>query len=121
GAETAEGSVKQGDMGLSPSEGNGQVGNRLSSLINYQKGAAWTWEHLALTRASTITGPAALRQQINATIRQVLARPRERAAVVADVRAMRAKIEAEKGSHDAWDLKQVRGGLIDLELITQVL
>jgi [glutamine synthetase] adenylyltransferase / [glutamine synthetase]-adenylyl-L-tyrosine phosphorylase len=120
-AETPEGSLYQVDMRLRPSGSQGPVATRLSSFINYQKGSAWTWEHLALTRASVITGPAALRQQINATIRQVLARPRDRAAVAADVRAMRAKIEAEKGSQDAWDLKQVRGGLIDLEFIAQFL
>jgi glutamate-ammonia-ligase adenylyltransferase len=34
---------------------------------------------------------------------------------------MRDKIAAEKGSGEAWDLKQVRGGLIDLEFIAQFL
>jgi [glutamine synthetase] adenylyltransferase / [glutamine synthetase]-adenylyl-L-tyrosine phosphorylase len=120
-AETAEGSLYQVDMRLRPSGSQGPVATRLSSFIAYQKGSAWTWEHLALTRASIITGPATLRRQINATIREVLARPRERAAVAADVRAMRDKIAAEKGSGESWDLKQVRGGLIDLEFIAQFL
>ncbi|HMK42432.1 MAG TPA: bifunctional [glutamine synthetase] adenylyltransferase/[glutamine synthetase]-adenylyl-L-tyrosine phosphorylase [Methyloceanibacter sp.] len=120
-AETAEGSLYQVDMRLRPSGSQGPVATRLSSFIAYQKGSAWTWEHLALTRASVITGPATLRREINATIREVLARPRDRAAVAADVRTMRAKIEGEKGSRDPWDLKQVRGGLIDLEFIAQFL
>jgi glutamate-ammonia-ligase adenylyltransferase len=120
-AETAEGSLYQVDMRLRPSGSQGPVATRLSSFVNYQKGSAWTWEYLALTRASVVTGPVTLRQQINATIRQVLARPRDRAAVATDVRAMRARIEEEKGSQDAWDLKQVRGGLIDLEFIAQFL
>ena len=34
---------------------------------------------------------------------------------------MRARIEREKGSPDLWDLKQVRGGLVDLEFIAQYL
>jgi len=34
---------------------------------------------------------------------------------------MRAKIADEKGVQDIWDLKQVRGGLIDLEFIAQFL
>jgi [glutamine synthetase] adenylyltransferase / [glutamine synthetase]-adenylyl-L-tyrosine phosphorylase len=120
-AETAEGSLYQVDMRLRPSGSQGPVATRLSSFIAYQKGSAWTWEHLALTRASVITGPATLRRQINATIREVLARPRDRTTVAADVRAMRDKIAAEKGSGEAWDLKQVRGGLIDLEFIAQFL
>ena len=34
---------------------------------------------------------------------------------------MRARIAAEKGTTDIWDLKQVRGGLVDLEFIVQYL
>jgi [glutamine synthetase] adenylyltransferase / [glutamine synthetase]-adenylyl-L-tyrosine phosphorylase len=34
---------------------------------------------------------------------------------------MRARIEGEKGTTDIWDLKQVRGGLIDLEFLAQFL
>ena len=34
---------------------------------------------------------------------------------------MRRKIAAEKGTTDIWDLKQVRGGLVDLEFLTQFL
>jgi [glutamine synthetase] adenylyltransferase / [glutamine synthetase]-adenylyl-L-tyrosine phosphorylase len=120
-AETAEGSLYQVDMRLRPSGSQGPVATRLSSFIDYQKGSAWTWEHLALTRARVIAGPASLRRTINATIKKVLARPRDRASVAADVRAMRARIADEKGSADIWDLKHVRGGLIDLEFIAQFL
>ncbi len=34
---------------------------------------------------------------------------------------MRERIAAQKGSSDLWDLKQVRGGLVDLEFIAQFL
>jgi glutamate-ammonia-ligase adenylyltransferase len=34
---------------------------------------------------------------------------------------MRRRVEAEKGTEDIWDLKQVRGGLVDLEFIAQYL
>jgi len=34
---------------------------------------------------------------------------------------MRARIAEEKGTADIWDLKQVRGGLIDLEFLAQFL
>jgi glutamate-ammonia-ligase adenylyltransferase len=120
-AETAEGSLYQVDMRLRPSGSQGPVATRFSSFDSYQKGLAWTWEHLALTRARVVTGPASLRRQINATITEVLGRSRDRAAVAADVRAMRAKIADEKGNADGWNLKQVRGGLIDLEFIAQFL
>ena len=120
-AETAEGSLYQVDMRLRPSGSQGPVATRLSSFVAYQQSSAWTWEHLALTRARVVTGSAALRRQINDTIRQVLSRPRDRAAVAEDVRAMRAKIADDKGAQGIWDLKQARGGLIDLEFIAQFL
>ena len=64
-AETAEGSLYQVDMRLRPSGNQGPVATKLSSFIAYQKGSAWTWEHLALTRARVVTGPASLRRQID--------------------------------------------------------
>ena len=48
-------------------------------------------------------------------------RPRERAKIAADVRDMRQRIWAEKGTENIWDLKQVRGGLVDIEFIAQFL
>ena len=120
-AETAEGSLYQVDMRLRPSGSQGPVATKLSSFIDYQKASAWTWEHLALTRARVVAESASLRGTIEDTIREVLARPRDHAAVAEDVRTMRAKIEEEKGTSDIWDLKQVRGGLVDLEFLAQFL
>lgn len=120
-AQTAEGSLYQVDMRLRPSGSQGPVATRLASFIDYQQNSAWTWEHLALTRARVVSGPPALRQAIDRTISEVLRRPRDRAQVATDVRAMRAKIEEEKGTGDIWDLKHVRGGLIDVEFLTQFL
>lgn len=120
-AETAEGSLYQVDMRLRPSGSQGPVATKLSSFVDYQKSSAWTWEHLALSRARVVAGPAPLRRKINETIAEVLCSPRDPAKVAADVRAMREKIAEEKGSADPWDLKHARGGLIDLEFVAQYL
>jgi glutamate-ammonia-ligase adenylyltransferase len=120
-AQTAEGSLYQVDMRLRPSGNQGPVATSLASFIDYQQNSAWTWEHLALTRARVVSGPPALRQIIEGTIEEVLRRPRDKSKVAADVRTMRTKIEDEKGTRDIWDLKHVRGGLIDIEFLTQFL
>jgi len=120
-AHTPEGALYEVDMRLRPSGSQGPVATKLSSFVDYQKSSAWTWEHLALTRARVVAGPVALRSEINATIREVLRRPRDRAQVAQNVKTMRAKIAAEKGTADIWDLKQARGGLIDLEFLAQFL
>jgi glutamate-ammonia-ligase adenylyltransferase len=120
-SQTAEGKLYDVDMRLRPSGQKGPVATQLSSFIHYQDREAWTWEHLALTRARVVSGPPALRVTVEEAIRKVLARPREAWKIAADVRDMRALIEREKGSADIWDLKQVRGGLVDLEFIAQYL
>jgi [glutamine synthetase] adenylyltransferase / [glutamine synthetase]-adenylyl-L-tyrosine phosphorylase len=116
---TAEGTLYPVDMRLRPSGQKGPVATQLASFVHYQASEAWTWEHMALTRARVVSGPPALRTAVEAAIRDVLLRPRHRVQAAANVRDMRARIEKEKGTRDPWELKQVRGGLVDLEFIVQ--
>ncbi|MFN0218089.1 MAG: bifunctional [glutamine synthetase] adenylyltransferase/[glutamine synthetase]-adenylyl-L-tyrosine phosphorylase [Hyphomicrobium sp.] len=120
-APTAQGTLYEVDMRLRPSGQKGPVATRLSSFISYHGGEAWTWEHMALTRARVIAGAPKLAGRVEAAIRDVLMKPREAAKIAGDVRDMRARIAGEKGTENVWDLKQVRGGLVDLEFITQYL
>jgi glutamate-ammonia-ligase adenylyltransferase len=120
-APTAEGMLYDVDLRLRPSGQKGPVATQLSGFLAYQTKDAWTWEHLALTRARVVSGAADLQHKVDAAIRATLVVPRDRAKVAADVRDMRARIAAEKGTERLWDLKQVRGGLVDLEFIAQYL
>jgi glutamate-ammonia-ligase adenylyltransferase len=118
---TAEGTLYEVDMRLRPSGQQGPVATQLSSFIEYQATQAWTWEQLALTRARVVSGPPALKARVEEAIRNALVRPHDAAKVAADVRDMRQRIAKEKGTDNIWDLKQVRGGLVDLEFIAQYL
>lgn len=118
-APTAEGTLYEVDMRLRPSGQKGPVAAQLSTFREYQSKEAWTWEHLALTRARVVSGPPELRRNVEAAIRDTLVRPRDRVLIAKDVLDMRARIAAEKGTDSIWDLKQVRGGLVDLEFIAQ--
>jgi len=120
-APTAEGTLYEVDMRLRPSGQKGPVATQMAGFVEYQTREAWTWEHLALTRARVVSGPPWLASKVEAAIRETLLIPRERTRVAADVRDMRARIAAEKGTDKLWDLKQVRGGLVDLEFIAQYL
>ncbi len=120
-APTAEGTLYEVDMRLRPSGQSGPLAARLSSFIDYQASGAWTWEHMALTRARVITGPPVLRARVEAAIDNALRQPRDRAKIASEVRDMRQRIAKEKGTTNIWDLKQVRGGLVDLEFIAQFL
>src|SRR5579872_1274241 len=69
------------DMRLRPSGRAGPVASHVDAFAEYQDKEAWTWEHMALTRARVISASPAFRDRIEATIRQVLTRPRETAGV----------------------------------------
>jgi glutamate-ammonia-ligase adenylyltransferase len=62
---------------------------------------------MALTRARPVAGSKALAARIEVEVAEVLARPRPRAKVIADVAEMRKLIASEKGTKDIWDIKPV--------------
>ena len=108
-------------MRLRPSGRSGPVATSLAAFASYQDTEAWTWEHMALTRARPVAGSPAFAARVEAVIRNVLCRKRDAATVAADVVEMRQAIAKEKGDDARWDLKYAAGGLIDLEFIAQYL
>jgi len=109
------------DMRLRPSGRAGPVASHLTSFAEYQDREAWTWEHMALTRARVISASPGFRAKIEGIIRDVLTRPREAAGVAGDVAEMRRAVALEKGEDDIWDLKYAAGGLVDIDFIAQYL
>jgi glutamate-ammonia-ligase adenylyltransferase len=109
------------DMRLRPSGRAGPVASHIQSFAEYQDREAWTWEHMALTRARVISSSPAFRGKIERIIRAVLTRPRDAAGVAADVAEMRRAITLEKGEDDVWDLKYAAGGMVDIDFIAQYL
>jgi [glutamine synthetase] adenylyltransferase / [glutamine synthetase]-adenylyl-L-tyrosine phosphorylase len=120
-APTAEGPLYPVDMRLRPSGAAGPIASSLESFARYQRESAWTWEHMALTRARPVAGDPGLRRQIAEIVRSVLRAPRDPRRLVVDVADMRRRIAAENPHPSPWDLKHRRGGLLDLEFITQYL
>lgn len=109
------------DMRLRPSGRAGPVATRIDAFAEYQANEAWTWEHMALTRARVVSAEPEFKTRIEAVIAEVLRRPRDPAAIRGDALDMRRAIAAEKGEGDIWDLKNAAGGLLDIEFIAQVL
>lgn len=109
------------DMRLRPSGRAGPVASRIDSFADYQEREAWTWEHMALTRARVISSSPAFGKEIEGVIRNVLTRPRDPVSTAGDVADMRRAIALEKGEDDVWDLKLAAGGLVDIDFIAQYL
>jgi glutamate-ammonia-ligase adenylyltransferase len=109
------------DMRLRPSGRAGPVASRLNSFAEYQDREAWTWEHMALTRARVISASPQFGARIEQIIRDVLTRPRDAVSIATDVADMRRAVALEKGEDDVWDLKYAAGGTVDIDFIAQYL
>ncbi len=121
-APTSEGMLYEVDMRLRPSGGQGPVAIGLQGFQNYQMNEAWTWEHMALTRARVIAaGDTGLAAELTDTISSVLAAPRDVEATRADVAEMRGRLKAAHGAarDRLWALKHAHGGLMDIEFVSQ--
>ena len=118
-APTAEGRLYEVDMRLRPSGRQGPVATSLSSFQTYQETEAWTWEHLALTRARVIAGDAKLGDAVEALRQSLIADKGKGDAVRADVGAMRDKLAAAKPAIGRLETKFGPGRLMDIELLAQ--
>jgi glutamate-ammonia-ligase adenylyltransferase len=119
--QTNYGALYPVDMRLRPSGRSGPLATSIEAFAGYQESEAWTWEHMALTRARVVHSSPAFAARVEGVIRGVLSRRRERDAVAVDAAEMREAIAREKGDGKRWDIKYAAGGLIDVEFVAQYL
>ncbi|MCR9125288.1 MAG: bifunctional [glutamine synthetase] adenylyltransferase/[glutamine synthetase]-adenylyl-L-tyrosine phosphorylase [Rhodobacteraceae bacterium] len=118
-APMAQGRLYEVDMRLRPSGNQGPVATSLTAFRDYQLSQAWIWEHLALTRARIVAGPADLARDVEAFRREIMTRPREVGPVLEAVADMRARLDAAKTPAGPWDTKTGAGRMLDIELLAQ--
>jgi glutamate-ammonia-ligase adenylyltransferase len=120
-AQTNYGSLYHVDLRLRPTGRSGPVATQIDGFRGYHAEDAWTWEHMALTRARVVSASPGFAARVEEVVRDTLRRPRDPLSVAADVHEMRRAIAQEKGEGARWDLKYAAGGLVDLEFIAQYL
>ena len=120
---TASGKLYEVDTRLRPSGASGLLVSSLNSFTAYQQQQAWTWEHQALVRARPVAGSPALGDAFRAVRRQVLSRRRDPDTLRQDVWQMRRRMRAslDKSRPGRFDIKQGRGGVVDIEFLIQYL
>ncbi len=120
-APMAEGILYKVDMRLRPSGRAGPIATTLAAFRRYQTDEAWTWEHMALTRARVIAGSEPLGGEVASAIADVLAAPHDAAGVRKDAAAMRRRLaEAhETAAAHPWEVKLGPGRMMDIELLAQ--
>ncbi len=122
-AHTAAGTLYEADMRLRPSGDSGLLVSHIDGFYNYQNKDAWTWEHQALIRARAITGEKEILEEFGRIRMAILSRKRSQEQLREEVVTMRDKLRqaeppSERGS---FDIKQGRGGIIDIEFLVQYL
>ncbi|MBF0399520.1 MAG: bifunctional [glutamate--ammonia ligase]-adenylyl-L-tyrosine phosphorylase/[glutamate--ammonia-ligase] adenylyltransferase [Magnetococcales bacterium] len=119
---TRAGKLYELDMRLRPSGNSGTLVTSVTAFLNYQRTEAWTWEHQALTRARVVVGDPVLSSQLQQEIRAIIQQPRDLEKLRTEVREMRQRMFEDKKPGEGWiDIKQSRGGIVDIEFLTQLL
>ncbi|OZI79719.1 MULTISPECIES: bifunctional [glutamate--ammonia ligase]-adenylyl-L-tyrosine phosphorylase/[glutamate--ammonia-ligase] adenylyltransferase [Bordetella] len=119
---TSSGRLYETDLRLRPDGEAGLLAVSVEAFEQYQLKHAWPWEHQALTRARYAAGDTAVGARFERIRAEVLVQPRDTAALRREVLAMRDKISAGHPNHSGdFDLKHDRGGMVDVEFVTQYL
>ena len=109
------------DVRLSPWARKSAATVHREGFCRYYDTEAWTWEHMALTRARPIAGDLSLRDRLAEQVGQVLRRRRDPAALARDVDDMRRRIARHHAAEPPFDAKHRPGGLVDCEFVLQFL
>ncbi|TNC73378.1 glutamine-synthetase adenylyltransferase [Rubellimicrobium roseum] len=122
-APMAEGRLYEADMRLRPSGRQGPVATSWASFQSYQREEAWTWEHLALTRARVVAcageGAERLAEAVEAFREDLIAGRKADPRIAPDVADMRARLSQAKADEGRWNPKAGPGRLRDIELFAQ--
>ncbi len=120
---TFSGRLYEIDSRLRPNGNSGILVSDLEGFRTYQLEEAWTWEHQALIRARVVFGGMAATTHFEAIRHEVLTLPRDPDTLRTEVVEMREKMRESLGRCKDGEihLKQMRGGMVDVEFIVQYL
>ncbi|QFY43635.1 bifunctional [glutamate--ammonia ligase]-adenylyl-L-tyrosine phosphorylase/[glutamate--ammonia-ligase] adenylyltransferase [Candidatus Methylospira mobilis] len=120
-AQMLSGRLYEVDLRLRPSGNSGLLVSSMSAYEHYQMNNAWVWELQALVRARWVAGDRRLEAGFNAIRAGALARASSLDGLRLSVVEMREKMRGRLLTDVAtrFDLKQGRGGVVDIEFIVQ--
>jgi len=119
---TAEGVCYEVDARLRPSGNQGMLVTSLPAFRRYHQGSAQAWERQSLLRARPVTGSVALGRSFGSLRSEILGGPLP-PDLATEIHRIRRRMESElaQESADRRDLKTGRGGLLDVEMVVQLL
>lgn len=121
-AATIEGAIWEVDAGLRPEGKSGALVRTLASTMDYYRRWAKTWEFQALLKARPAAGDLELAREFVEQTRPLVWEASRRPEFVADVQAMRRRVEKNiPATHAGRALKLGPGGIRDIEFSVQML
>ena len=122
-SRTREGYAYKLDLRLRPSGNAGPLVTSLQGFRDYHQQSSAVWERQALVRARVVAGDAELGRMVEDTREEFVFGRGLSAAQVAEIAAMRARMENEIGAEDKTrlNIKQGHGGLVDVEFLAQMM
>jgi [glutamine synthetase] adenylyltransferase / [glutamine synthetase]-adenylyl-L-tyrosine phosphorylase len=123
-ARTREGYAYKIDLRLRPSGNAGPLVASLEGFRDYHRtNSSAVWERQALVRARVIAGEPELGVKVETARRKFVFGRRLSRAEVGEIATMRLRIERELGAdgRGRLNIKQGRGGLVDVEFLTQMM
>jgi glutamate-ammonia-ligase adenylyltransferase len=125
---TGAGQLYDIDLRLRPNGSSGLLVTSLDGFRSYQlrdgqqANTAWVWEHQAITRARFCAGDERIGAAFDTIRTEVLTRERDPLLLKTEIAAMRERARDGHPNRTAlFDLKQDRGGMVDIEFIVQYL
>ena len=119
----AGGLVFRVDLRLRPYGMNGQIVNSLANTLSYYESWGQTWERIALLKARPIAGEQALGERFLREVAPFILRRYLDFSMVEDIKYLKARIERSlhRADRERMNVKLGRGGIREIEFVTQVL
>jgi len=120
---TREGFLYRVDTRLRPGGSKGPLAQSLTAFRNHYTAQARTWERQALINSRYVAGDRIAGGEFSRSLLDMVYQEVDEAVLAGDIRAMRKRMEDERGKEDAahYNIKQGIGGLVDIEFLVQFL
>ncbi len=122
-SRTREGYAYKLDLRLRPSGNQGPLVTSLTGFRDYHRQSSAVWERQALVRGRVVAGAASLAEAVEAARMEFVFSRAINRKEVAEIAAMRSRMEHEIGAENKarLNLKHGRGGLVDVEFVAQLM
>ncbi|MCM2333426.1 MAG: bifunctional [glutamate--ammonia ligase]-adenylyl-L-tyrosine phosphorylase/[glutamate--ammonia-ligase] adenylyltransferase [Anaeromyxobacteraceae bacterium] len=119
--KTEDGFVFRVDLNLRPDGRSGPIVNSLRAAELYYQTFGRSWERNALVKARAACGDVAVGEELLKQLEPFVWRRSLDSEVVAEIQAMKARIDARAGAEGREDLKLGRGGIREAEFFVSAL